>query len=287
MTAGIAPPMKPKPFIRWAGSKRQLVPLLSSCWPGDSYRYIEPFMGSACVFFSISPSRALLSDLNAELVGMFDAVRQAPEAVYSSLLSIPIGEDSYYTIRKLDPNSLIPTDRAARFIFLNRFCFNGLYRTNLKGEFNVPFASSKTGGLPTWNDFILAANRLKNVDIKCGDFASILASEVKADDFVYLDPPYAVQNERIFSQYGPQTFGLNDLERLRETLVQIDSAGALFLLSYANSEEARHFFRGWQTITVEVQRNIAGFAKHRRRASEVLVSNFDCESLANYRNGQS
>lgn len=243
-------------------------------------------MGSACVFFSISPTRALLSDINAELVGMFEAVRQTPEAVYASLLSIPVGAESYYIIRKIDPNSLASTDRAARFIFLNRYCFNGLYRTNLKGEFNVPYASSKTGGLPTWDAFVLAANMLKNVDIKCGDFASILANEVKADDFIYLDPPYAVQNERIFSQYGPQTFGLNDLERLRDTLIQIDSIGAKFLLSYANSQEAKLYFRDWHNTTVEVQRNIAGFAKHRRRASEVLVSNFDCESLANFRNDQ-
>jgi DNA adenine methylase len=276
--------IKPKSFIRWAGSKRQLVPLLSSCWPGDDYRYIEPFMGSACVFFSISPPRALLSDLNAELIGMFESVRQAPEAVYSSLLSIPMGAESYYTIRKMDPNLLIPTDRAARFLFLNRFCFNGLYRTNLKGEFNVPFASSRTGGYPSWDEFSLASNRLKNVDIRCGDFASILASEVKDGDFVYLDPPYAVQNTRIFSQYGPQTFGLNDLERLRETLIKIDSSGALFLLSYADCDEAKHFFRDWPTTNVEVQRNIAGFAKHRRRAAEILVSNFDCESLAEQRN---
>lgn len=241
-------------------------------------------MGSACVFFAISPPRALLSDLNGELVGAFLAVRQQPEAVYTSLLSIPRGADSYYSIRKLDPNSLNPADRAARFLFLNRFCFNGLYRTNQKGEFNVPFASSKTGDFPPWEEFLLAASKLKNVDLRCGDFASIVTNEVKKGDFVYLDPPYAVQNERIFSQYGPQTFGLGDLERLRETLDRIDSSGALFLLSYANSEEAKSLFKNWPAIEVEVQRNIAGFAKHRRRASEILVSNFDCDSLISRRN---
>lgn len=236
------------------------------------------------MFFAISPPKALLSDLNGELIGAFDAVRQHPDAVYSSLIKMPRGSESYYSIRKQDPNSLNSIDRAARFLFLNRFCFNGLYRTNQKGEFNVPFASSKTGDFPSWKDFSLAASGLKNVDLRCGDFASILSKEIKSGDFVYLDPPYAVQNSRIFRQYGPQTFGLEDLERLRETLERIDSVGALFLLSYANCEEAKHFFHNWPTIEVEVQRNIAGFAKHRRRASEILVSNFDCVSLANRRN---
>lgn len=241
-------------------------------------------MGSACLFFTLSPPKALLSDLNGELIGTFDAVRQHPDAVYSSLARIPRGADSYYSIRKQDPNSLNSIDRASRFLFLNRFCFNGLYRTNLKGEFNVPFASSKTGEIPSWEDFSFAANGLRDVDLRCGDFFSIVSNEVKEGDFVYLDPPYAVQNSRIFRQYGPQTFGLEDLERLRETLEKIDSSGALFLLSYANCEEAKHFFCDWPSIEVEVQRNIAGFAKHRRRASEILVSNFDCESLANHKN---
>lgn len=242
-------------------------------------------MGSACVFFSISPQRALLSDMNAELVGAFNAVRHDPAAVYSSLLSIPIGAESYYRIRKMDPISLNPTDRAARFLFLNRFCFNGLYRTNQKGEFNVPFASSKTGGFPSWDEFALAASRLKNAEIRCGDFASLVDNEVKKGDFVYLDPPYAVQNKKIFRQYGPQTFGLEDLDRLRNTLKRIDSRGALFLLSYANCDEAKDYFSDWSAIDVEVQRNIAGFARHRRMASEILVSNFECESLLSHRNG--
>lgn len=238
-------------------------------------------MGSACVFFSISPPKALLSDLNEELIGTFDAVRKHPAGIYASLTSMPRGAENYYRIRKLDPHKLDTTDRAARFLYLNRFSFNGLYRTNQKGEFNVPFASSKTGDFPSWDEFSLAAQGLQNVDLRCGDFASIVLLEVRKRDFVYLDPPYAVKNKRIFRQYGPETFGLDDLERLREVLDKINSSGALFLLSYANCDEAKYLAHGWNSTEVEVQRNIAGFARHRRRASELLVSNFDCEFLPN------
>jgi DNA adenine methylase len=270
---------KPKPFIRWAGSKRQLVPLLSSCWPGENYRYVEPFMGSACVFFEISPAKALLSDLNDDLILTFDMVRKFPEKTYSAITELPRGSECYYKIRDLDPDDLEPIRRAARFLYLNRFCFNGLYRTNMKGKFNVPYASSKTGNFPSWEDFSHAAKSLESVDLRCGDFASVLSKEVKSGDFVYLDPPYAVRNKRIFNQYGPDTFGLNDLERLSENLEMINSSGALFLLSYANCEEAKFLFRQWSTIEVEVQRNIAGFARHRGRASELLMSNFDISHL--------
>lgn len=241
-------------------------------------------MGSACVFFSISPTRALLSDLNAELVSTFDAVRKHPDQIYSSLIGMPKGADSYYTIRKQNPNSLNIIERAVRFIYLNRFCFNGIYRTNLRGEFNVPFASSKTGDFPSWDEFFRSAQRLRNVDLRCGDFASIVSSEVGKGDFIYLDPPYAVKNSRVFRQYGPATFGLDDLGRLREVLETINSTGALFLLSYANCEEAKQLSRDWNSINVEVQRNVAGFAKHRRRAAELLISNFVCNPLKNSKN---
>lgn len=271
--------MKVKPFIRWAGSKRKLVPVLTSFWPGNDYRYIEPFMGSACLFFSILPSRAILSDINKELVDTFNEVRKDPIALYSSIIRIPRGPESYYHLRKQSPNSLNPINRAARFIFLNRFCFNGLYRTNLNGAFNVPFAKSKTGDFPSEEEFINVANSLKNVELKCGDFESIISNEIQKGDFIYLDPPYAVKNTRIFRQYDPQTFGLDDLERLRNILIKIDQIGAFFLLSYANCEEAKHYFCTWPSREVEVHRNIAGFSKHRRNASEILVSNFDGKFL--------
>jgi DNA adenine methylase len=259
-------------ILRWAGSKRQLLPKLIPYYDGDR-RYIEPFAGSAALFFALRPKRAVLSDVNAELIDALKSIRDYPEVVYKQVLRYPVGEESFYRLRALDPASLQPAERAARFLFLNRFCFNGLYRTNRSGRFNVPFAAHKTGGIPTWKKFSQAAALLKRAAVKCGDFESVLASSVRSGDFVYLDPPYAVSNRRMFRQYGSNTFGLEDLQRLNATLVEIQKRGAHFVLSYAYCREAKETFVHWTSRRVYTQRNISGFAKHRRRAAELIVTN--------------
>jgi DNA adenine methylase len=137
----------------------------------------------------------------------------------------------------------------------------------------VPFAGKKTGNLPSWEQFSTAASILKRSTIKCGDFERILRKAVRAGDFVYLDPPYAVGNRRIFRQYGADTFGLSDLQRLRVVLELIEDRGAHFVLSYAYCREAKEAFEGWSSRRVYTHRNISGFAKHRRRAAELIVTN--------------
>jgi len=230
-------------------------------------------MGSASLFYAADPPKAILSDINHELVGTFVAVRDHPRAVYNRLLNIPKGKRSYKELRSLNPDGLDSIDRAARFIFLNRYCFNGIYRTNIKGAFNVPYSPSRTGTIPTWDSFLSAARSLGSATILCADFQAVVDSKVREDDFVYLDPPYAVENRRVFRQYGPQVFGLDDLKRLSKTLDVIDSRGAIFVLSYAYSPEAISYFRKWNRIKVFIQRNVSGFAKHRRMAAELIFTN--------------
>ena len=135
-------------------------------------------------------------------------------------------------------------DAAARFIFLNRFCFNGLYRTNEDNQFNVPYAPSRTGQLPTVTEMRLIAKVLQSCTIRHGDFETVLA-QTGEGDFVYLDPPYAVGNRRVFRQYGPSSFGLNDLQRLAEALVSMDARNVKFVLSYADCAEAKQFSQRW------------------------------------------
>jgi len=260
------------PLLRWAGSKRQLLPVLSQFWNVRFSRYIEPFMGSACLFFALSPPRALLSDLNGDLVSTYSAVRDTPLEVHQSLRRIPLGKESYYALRKSDPTTMSVADAAARFIFLNRFCFNGLYRTNLSGQFNVPFAPAKTGRLPTKDELHQYSARLRHARLLSGDFSKTLET-VRAGDFVYLDPPFAVANRRIFRQYGPHTFGRTDLTRLSQYLDRIHCAGAHFVLSYAYCKEARQCFGKWSQRRVRLQRNIAGFSSNRKTAVELLVTN--------------
>ena len=264
--------MSSKTFLRWAGSKKRLIPKLSPYWGVGFRRYIEPFMGSAALFFALEPREAILSDINEELVETLCTVRDHPRAVYNRLIKLPKGESTYYRLRRLRSYELSTLDHAARFIYLNRFCFNGIYRTNQEGMFNVPYSSAKTGVLPTSSDLWKAAKLLSNAKIFARDFEATL-SEVEEGDFVYMDPPFAVENRRIFRQYGPDTFGKDDLRRLAALLPAIDRAGATFVVSYALCSEALRAFRRWPIKRVRTQRSIAGFSEHRRNAVEILVSN--------------
>jgi len=229
-------------------------------------------MGSACLFFELQPNNAVLADKNADLIRTFLAVRDHPQAVSNRLAKIPIGERSYYSIREQRLADMDAVDAAARFIFLNRFCFNGLYRTNKAGRFNVPYGSEGTSRLPTVSELRSVATALRSCTIKHSDFEKTLEI-TEPGDFVYIDPPYAVGNRRIFRQYGPSSFGLQDLQRLSNCLDFMDTRGVKFVLSYALCSEATEYFSRWSRLRVYVQRNIAGFASERRRAVEVLISN--------------
>ena len=261
-----------QPFLRWAGSKRKLLPKLGQFWDGSFERYIEPFMGSACLFFSLQPTDALLSDINEGLVSAFKVVRNQPDNLARCLKHMARGKRSYYRIRALDPGRLSTLEGAARFIFLNRFCFNGLYRTNLKGNFNVPFGAAKSGCLPDLRRLREASRLLQYAAIRCSDFEEAL-QHAKSGDFVYLDPPFAVSNRRVFKEYGPRMFMASDLGRLADLLERLDAKGVAFVVSYAYCAEALRLFRAWPKQKVFVNRNIAGFGSFRRRAAELLVTN--------------
>lgn len=262
-----------EPILRWAGSKRRVVPQLKEYWSERFHRYMEPFAGSACLFFAIQPKNALLSDINPDLIDLYAEVTRSPADVYAHLTGMPRGSDAYYKVRSMPIESLSQAQRAARFMYLNRFCFNGLYRTNSAGKFNVPFAPNKTGDLPTWTQFERAAKLLSQATVLCSDFEEVIWRNVKRGDFIYLDPPYAVEARRVFRQYDPSSFNSLDLHRLNETLFEIDRRDAHFVLSYAECREAKECFRHWSGKRILVQRNIAGFAQHRRKAAEMLFSN--------------
>lgn len=262
------------PLLRWAGSKRKLLPKLLPYWSEQAKRYIEPFAGSAALFFAISPKTAILSDINRELIETYRTVRGRSQQLSSALRLIPHGRRNYRKLRRTDPSTLTAVDRAARFIFLNRFCFNGLYRTNAEGQFNVPFAPNGTGDLPNSELLTTAAGHLRRASLHCGDFEDLLYGVAERGDFVYLDPPFAVANRRVFRQYGPQVFGLEDLERLAALLDVLDRRKVKFVVSYAYCREALRALAGWKQKKVVTHRNIAGFAEHRRRAAELIVSNF-------------
>jgi len=263
-----------KPFLRWAGSKRKQLPVLRDYWSADFERYVEPFAGSACLFLSIGPDRALLADKNEHLIETFEIVRGQPSLIYDRVTAIPRTRERYYEERGRNPSKLSPFQRAVRFIYLNRNCFNGIYRTNSDGEFNVPFASSRAGRFVTRDEFISAATLLKRADLRCWDFGTTLR-HVKDGDFVYLDPPFAVNSRRVFKEYGKRTFQLDDLERLSRHLEKIAERGAGFVVSYADCREARAIGQHWICRRIRVRRHVAGFTGARRSAYELVITNIE------------
>jgi DNA adenine methylase len=263
-----------KPFLRWAGSKVQLLPEIKKYWNPQYQRYVEPFCGSACLFFSIRPPSALLSDLNGELICTLAQVQVAADVIVECLGRMKIDNESYYKIRAINPSQLSPNERAARFIYLNALCFNGLYRTNRAGQFNVPYggAARKT---PFDSAMLIEASRsLKSAVIECSDFERVV-DQTSSGDFLYLDPPYATSSERIFSEYGKDLFVVKDLERLIDSVMCAEKRGVKFVLSYADVPEVQKLTLTWSSFRVSARRNIAGFAGARKRASEILITN--CE----------
>lgn len=260
-------------IIRWAGSKRSLLPKLAPYWSTSFDRYIEPFAGSAKLFFMLQPPRALLGDANRELINAYRVLRESPDALHAKVSRLPVSSRAYYRIRRQIPKDLGRFDRAARFIYLNRLCFNGIYRTNTRGQFNVPYgASTKRSPLPPIEEFRKCALQLEKAALHGVDY-SVLLRQAGAGDFVYLDPPYAVRNRRIFCEYGSKEFTLDDLNDLSLHLIELDSRKAKFLLSYADCIDARRAFRAWSIRRVLVRRHVAGFASLRRHSFELLVTN--------------
>lgn len=260
------------PFLRWAGSKRQLLQRIRQHVPADAARYIEPFAGSARLFFHLLPHHAILSDINFELIKVYRAVRRSPEAVGSLLHDLRRSKREYLRLRSLRPGCMTSSERAARFIYLNRFCFNGLYRTNRKGEFNVPYGASGTGRLPD-TDMLRACSRaLRRTTLIAADFEEVLR-QVRRGDFVYMDPPYAVNSRRVFNEYHHRSFSFEDVSRIRRVMERLDRKKVSFLVSYAESAEGKMLSKGFAFEMVTVRRNIAGFTNDRKYSREILIWN--------------
>ena len=260
-------------FLRWAGSKRKTLPRLMATVHPEFDRYVEPFAGSACLFFELKPSKAVLSDINEDLISTYLQVRDSTAAVARALMRIPTTSRSYYAIRAQDTSSLTPIQRAARFIFLNRFCFNGLYRTNLNGKFNVPFGGKRCGLVPSLEKLRECAKALRHASIFARPFEETLEL-VRVGDFVYLDPPYCIKSRRVFNAYSNASFGPDQLLTLKHHLHRVDRLGVPFLVSYGHSREALELAKGFRVSHLVVQRQIAGFAAKRRIAREIIITNY-------------
>lgn len=260
------------PFLRWAGSKRRILPRLKPFWTEEHGRYVEPFAGSAALFFAIGPQRAILGDLNHDLISTYSTIRDDPQGVAAALTVWKTDKDSYYRVRDEMGDLEDPAARAARFVYLNRLCFNGLYRTNRDGHFNVPYGAKGAGPMPDLPALEAVSQCLQDVTLVAKDFSEVLRMAAPAD-LVYMDPPYRVASRRVFREYQAGEFSSDDLNRLRSWLDKLEDQGIDFIVSYADSKEGRSLAEGFSAKRVRVRRNIAGFSKHRRIAYELMISN--------------
>jgi DNA adenine methylase len=261
------------PFLRWAGSKRRLLYILQTYWTKPHRRYLEPFAGSACLFFALKPPRAILGDLNTELIATYLEVKYRLDAVLRELNRLPAADkDEYCRLRSMETAALSGAARAARFIYLNRFCFNGIYRTNLLGQFNVPFSGDRCGSIPNAELLRRCSQRLQVARFIKGDFARVL-KHAQRGDLVYMDPPFAVRARRVFREYAPSTFTHSDIQRLRSWMEKLNTAKINFVVSYAESDEADILRKGFDYQKVPVRRSVAGFACNREVTNELIISN--------------
>lgn len=269
-----------QPFLRWAGGKRWVADPIrrilseSGSLEGPGRAYAEPFLGGGACFFRIGPSRAYLSDVNEELIEAFLAVAEYVERVVDVLGSIDVNADAYAWWRELDPAALSRPERAARLIFLMATCFNGIYRVNRSGQFNVPY------GRPTAKDPVCvdrvrrASVRLRGATIRCMDFRSALAG-VGVGTAVYLDPPYGSGPEGQFNRYSAMPFGSREHGALQEWVEQFSQAGGAALLSLsaeAFGELGYQSIPGLTAFRIVRSSRLAGRAHGRSRISEMLVS---------------
>lgn len=262
-----------EPILRWAGSKKKLLPTLQAATPSKYERYVEPFAGSAVLYLRLPKTPALLGDINPDLIDTYETIKAHAKRVWSRAAAMCTTPEFYYELRDQEPSALGKLDRAARFVYLNRFCFNGVYRTNRQGRFNVARGKGHLF-IPEYSVFQDFASRLSNASLFCGDFESVVA-QTGAGDFLYLDPPYSLEGKRDRGEYGIGTFRDKDEDRLADAITAAADRGAKVLLSYSPSSRMQKRLAGWQVKRLTVARNVAGFASARRVAPEVLISNYD------------
>ena len=261
------------PFLKWAGGKTALLPELLKHVPPPPRRYHEPFVGGGALFFAAAPRRAVLSDMNGELIHCWQQVRDDVCGVLEALADHVYERTHFEQVRALDPLRLAPADRAARFIYLNKTCFNGLWRVNRAGRFNVPFGRYRN---PSFHDpalLIRASRALHGIEILHASF-EIALQRTSPGDFVYLDPPYDPLSETAsFTSYTREAFGWDDQKRLAAACAALDRRGVRFLLSNSVTPRIRELYRPFEQRLVRAPRHINCKGGARGRVDELLVFN--------------
>jgi DNA adenine methylase len=278
-----------KPIVKWAGGKSKLVSRLLAHVPQKIGTYAEPFAGGAALFFAIASgidgeghktkrtfAKAILTDQNAELVACYRAVKSDVDAVIVAMKKYKYDRDLFYETRDLDTESMSEVERAARLLFLNRTCYNGLWRVNASGKFNVPFGRyGKDLKICDEDKLRAASHALSRVTIKQGDFVKATA-RLGEGDFIYFDPPYVpLSKTAAFTSYARAGFGPADQRRLVEEVKALKKRGARVMLSNADTDETRALYEPFAMHVVSMRRSINSNAKKRGAARELIVTTWE------------
>jgi DNA adenine methylase len=263
------------PLLRWAGSKKRQFRKLEPFFPLEFKSYVEPFAGSAAFFFGLRPASAHLNDLNRDVTDFYKRARKDPSDFFRDFSRLRRTRTNYYRIREEFNSEKDRDRRAVLFYFLNRNCFNGIYRTNKNGEFNVPFSDDRVSPYLTESQFVNSAEQLRRARICNLDFEAFCRKFVGRGDFVYLDPPYYREGHRVFNEYSKTPFSPTDFKRLISTLQHIDRIGAKFLLTFPATSEIATIGKIWYSKRRRVRRTVAGDPAMRRIQNEMLISNYE------------
>lgn len=275
--------LKGKPFVKWAGGKRQIIDKLKKYVPDEFDTYYEPFVGGGALLFELSPKKAVINDYNQELMNVFNCIKDEDKFVKMcnelNHYEASHSEEFYFEIRNKDRdkakfNKIVDYKRAARTIYLNKACFNGLYRVNSRNEFNVPF--NKKDKINTYDGqnlgIIHAYFNFNDVKMLNTDFEEAV-KDAKKGDFIYFDPPYDSDKE-IFTSYTETGFGKDEQKRLSDVFKELDRRGCYVMLSNHNTELINELYKDYHINVIEAKRNINANGKKRGKVEEVIITNY-------------
>lgn len=271
------------PFLKWVGGKRQLIPEIKKLLPKgiSNYPYYEPFIGGGALFFELQPKRAVINDYNEELINVYTVIRDYPNELIEDLKKHKNTAEYFYEIRSIDRqplfNNLTNIERASRIIYLNKTCYNGLYRVNNAGEFNSPFGKYKNPNIV--NEFVIkAVSRYLNsahIQILHGDYEIVLR-DIPTNSFVYLDPPYhPISESSNFTGYVQGGWNKKDQLRLKCVCDDLNNRGIKFLLSNSASDFIKEIYSDYNIHIVQANRAVNSDSSKRGQINEFLINNYE------------
>ncbi|NEP10387.1 MAG: DNA adenine methylase [Symploca sp. SIO2C1] len=276
-----------QPFLKWAGGKRQLISIIQDFVPKKYTEYYEPFVGAGAVLFSIQPTQAVINDTNSELINCYRVIRDKPEELLTLCQHYKDNhsKEHYYKLRAQDRNDdfkyLSPVQKAARIIYLNKTCFNGLFRVNSSGQFNVPYGNYSNPSIAQYSVIKAVSAYLNQADVRIleGDFEQAVAT-AKKGDFIYFDPPYhPISDTSFFTGYSVNGFGEKEQTRLRDTCDRLSDRGCQILLSNSAAPLIKSLYNDsrYEIVEVKASRAINAVSSKRGKISELLIYNkYEC-----------